>query len=102
MISRAVELYYSITELTFLLRFSDSTIRQWIKAGRFSPPSEMSSGQPDFSNILDVQGDIRVPASGVQWFIQNNPLRRDPGTKARNKAELMRKLKAKGEPNDGE
>lgn len=87
---RVVELYYSITELTFLLRFSDSTIRKWVKEGAFSPPGE--DGLPDFTNILDVGGDLRVPASGVNFFAGNHPLRRDPGTKARNKAELMRKI----------
>lgn len=87
---RIVELYYSISELCFLLRFSDSTIRKRVKDGDFSTPGE--DGLPDRSNILDVQGDLRVPASGVNWFLSQNALRSDPGTKARNKAELARKL----------
>jgi hypothetical protein len=99
MTPRVVELYYSVTELACLLRFSDSTVRKWVKSGAFSPPGP--DGKPDFTNILDVHGDIRVPSSGVFFFTQNNQLRRDFGTKARNKAELMRRLHHKEEAHHG-
>lgn len=88
---RVIELYYSVAELSFLLRFSDVTIRRRIKAGDFSPP-DSATGQPDLSNIKDISGDIRVPASGVNWFLDRHPLRYDAGIKARNTAELRRKM----------
>lgn len=88
---RVVELYYSVSELAFLLRFSDTTIRKRIKAGDFSPPGE--DHKPDFSNVIDIDGDLRVPASGVNWFLDQHPLKYDSGIRARNAAELRRKMK---------
>ncbi len=77
-----VELYYSVRELAFLLRFSETTIRKWIREDQFGPKER----------ILDVAGDIRVPASGVQAFAESHAFVYDHGVKARNKAELRRKL----------
>jgi|GEM_PF-1253740 len=88
---RPVELFYSVSELAILLRFSDATVRRWVKEGRFSPPGE--DGKADLSNCLEIGQDIRVPASGVQFFCAHNPLKYDLGIKARNKGELIRKLK---------
>lgn len=88
---RVVEKYYSVKELCFVLGFCAKTIREWIRAGEFSPPGP--DGVKDLSNILVIGADIRVPASGVLYFtsrhvVKNNSL----GIPARNKGELRRKL----------
>lgn len=87
-----VELFYSVRELSFLLRFSESTIRRRIRDGDFSPPGE--DGAPDLANILDVDGDLRIPASGVIFFQRQHALVWNAGVKARNLGELRRKLRS--------
>lgn len=90
---RVVELYYTVAELAFLLRFSEPTIRQRIRDGKFSPPGE--NGAPDFSNIKDLEGDLRIPASGVNWYLSQHPFKYDLGVKAVNTAELRRRIRKK-------
>ncbi len=76
---RVVEMFYTIAELTFLLRFSDSYIRQRVRDGVFP-------------GALDIDGDLRVPASAVNAWLAQHPVRYDAGIKARNKAELRRRM----------
>lgn len=73
-----------------MLRFSDTFIRKKVKGGEFSPAG--ADGEPDLTNIIDVDGDLRVPASGVNLFLRRYSLRYDAGVKARNAGELRRKL----------
>lgn len=80
-----LELYYSVRELAFLLRFGETTIRRWLKEKQFGP----------LDLVLDVAGDIRVPASGVNEFTKAHPLKYDLGVRARNRGELLRKLNAR-------
>jgi hypothetical protein len=93
MINRVVELYYSVAELSLLLRFSEKKVREWVKEGKFS--SKGDDGAPDFSNIVEIAGELRVPASGVSLFLENHRLVYDMGVKARNRAELKRKLQSR-------
>lgn len=95
--SSVVELYYSISELCCIYRFSDKTVRDWVKSGRFSPPGP--DEKPDLTNILDIGGDLRVPASGCLYFQANHPLKYDLGIRARNAGEMRRKIKQKESPN---
>lgn len=83
-VPRVVELYYKVSELALLLRFSESWVRERIQAG-------------DFGECLDIDGDLRIPASGVNAFLAQKPYQYSPGVKARNRGELMRKL-AKQKP----
>lgn len=85
-----VELHYTVAELAILLRFSVSTIRRYIRDGDFSDRG--ADGAPDFSNITDVNGDLRVPTSGVLLFKKRHPFVYDLGVRARNGEELRRKL----------
>jgi hypothetical protein len=87
---RVCELYYSIADLSTLLRFAEKTLRAKIKAGDFSPPG--ANGEPDLGNILEISGELRVPASGVNHFLDRHRLVYDVGVKARNLGELRRKL----------
>lgn len=56
----AVEHYYTVQQLAFLLQFDRKTILVWVRDGRFG------------SGCLNVDGkDVRVPASGVNEFARN-------------------------------
>lgn len=89
---RIVEKYYAVRELAFLLGFSETYIRIRIKSGEFSP-----SGNP-MENIVEVGSDIRVPASGVVFWLQKHPLKSAAGmgVAARSPGELRRKLTTEG------
>lgn len=89
---KVVELYYTIGDLCVLLRFGPTAIRQKIKAGEFSPPG--ADGKPDLGNILNVGGkDIRVPASGVNFWMDKHRMGAVSPVKARNRGELVRKIR---------
>ena len=55
---RVVEMYYTVAELSCLLRFSEQWVRDRIHAGDFGP------------HALNVRGDLRVPASAVNAFLE--------------------------------
>jgi hypothetical protein len=74
-----VEMYYTVAELSALLRFSPAWVRERIRHGDFG------------GEVLSVAGDLRVPASGVNDFLRRwqwTP----PGVPARGPGELRRKL----------
>ena len=79
MSDRVVEMHYSVAEVALLLRFTPQWVRERAKAGAFG-------------RCFDIDGDIRVPASGVNEFLESHPLGAPPGVKARNEGELRRKL----------
>ena len=88
--SRVVELFYTVGELAFLLRLGESTVSRKWKSGEFSPAGP--DGQPDISNIVDLGGDIRIPASGVNHYLDRHRVRRTSGVAARTVGELRRKV----------
>ncbi len=60
---KAIEKYYTVQQLACLLEFDASTIRAKAAQGQFGP------------GVLNVGGkDIRIPASGVNAWIENNRL----------------------------
>lgn len=77
-----VEAYYKVGHLSALLQFSDSWVRQQIKAGAFG------------DQVLRVDGEFLVPASAVNAFLAAHQFVYSDGIKARNRAELQRKLRA--------
>lgn len=52
--------YYGAPELAWLFGFSEWSIREWGKQGKFGPPSQ----------FLRVGNDVRIPQSGVLFFIE--------------------------------
>jgi hypothetical protein len=88
--SRVPDLWYSVSKVAFMLDFSDTTVRTWLREGRFFPPGP--DGQPDKSTVMQVGNDIRISARGVRHFEESHQYAYDDGIKARNRAELMRKL----------
>jgi len=75
-----LEMYYTINEVATLLRFSDRWVRDRINDGSFG------------DGVRDINGDLRIPASGVNAFLSLHPRQYDLGIKARNLGELRRKL----------
>lgn len=84
--TRVVELYYTVRDLCCLLRYSDTWVKQRIKAGDFG------------DGVLDVSGDYRVPASGVNAFLDRYKFTGaiPVGTAARTQGELLRKMRRNG------
>lgn len=82
--TRVVELYYTVGDLCTLLRYSDTWVKLRIKAGEFGP------------DVLDINGEYRIPASGVNTFLE---LRRfNPTTiKPHKRATFLRRMRRNGE-----
>jgi len=78
--TRAVECYYTVQEVSLLLRFSERWVRERINEGAFG------------AGVRDINGDLRIPASGINAFLDSKPRFYDPGIKARNLGELRRKI----------
>jgi hypothetical protein len=77
-----IEKYYRGKDVALLLDFSDKWVLQRVKAG-------------DFGSCFYVAGDWRIPASGVNAFINRHAVARgvvgEP-VPARTEGELRRKL----------
>lgn len=86
---RVVEAYYTIGDLAVYLRLGERTICRKVQAGEFSPGG-------DLSNIKNLAPDgqrpeLRIPASGVNWYLDNHPYSPVTPIKARSQGELRRK-----------
>jgi hypothetical protein len=90
-ISRVVEKYYSVKELCFLIGFDAKFWRDRAKDGDFTIVDPDHPETP-ICNPLDIAGELRIPATAVNFYLAKHPFRYDAGVKARNKAELQRKL----------
>lgn len=64
-----VERYFKVADLAARLDVSPKVIRGALARGEFSPPSTTTAPDPDCSNIVDLGGDVRVPLSGVLFFL---------------------------------
>jgi hypothetical protein len=89
--SRVVEKYYSLQDLTCLVGFSEKFWRERCQAGDLT----LRDGEQLLAEPLMISGELRVPASAVNAFLSRHPYNYDAGVKARNTAELRRKLKGK-------
>lgn len=94
--SRIAQKYYSVAELAWTYSFGESTIRRWMKEGKFGPPEQ----------FLRVGTDVRVPTSGALFFEEHFKAKCDAGQEAVNKirgrtlGEARRRLRElKGSPN---
>jgi hypothetical protein len=65
----SVERYFKVADLAARLDVSPKVIRAALARGEFSPPSAATAPGPDCSNIIDLGSDVRVPLSGVLFFL---------------------------------
>jgi hypothetical protein len=84
-----VEAYYTPGHAAALLQFNERKIRDMAKAGDFT----VKDGEEVLAEPFECAGEIRIPASGINHYIRTHPLRYDEVIKARNRGELMRKIK---------
>jgi hypothetical protein len=87
-IKRVVEMHYTVQEIATLIRKCDRYVRDRIKRGDFGPDS------------FYIDGDYVVAASAVNAWLEKFRLL-PVGVKARNEAELRRKLAAAQAAADG-
>ena len=86
---RAVEKYYSVTETCLLLSVSSDTVIRRMRAGEFGP---------DCVNLGSAAGpDFRIPASGINAWLERCRVYTEPGIAARSVGELRRKVASKGQ-----
>ena len=91
-IPRVVEKYYSPRELSCLLGFDEKFWRQRAKDGEFTL---FTDGQTEpVCTPLEISGELRIPATAVNAWLQRHPYRYDAGVKARNAVELRRRLQS--------
>lgn len=81
---RAVEKYYSVSELAFLLSFSPAWVRGHLG---------------DFPGTVKIDDDFRIPASGINAWLSRHELMavgealERVGIPARSETELKRKVR---------
>lgn len=90
-IPRVIEKFYSVKELQFLVGFGERFWRERAQAGDFT----IYLGDEIIAQPVEISGELRIPASAVNAYLAKHPYRYDAGVKARNTAELRRKLEAK-------
>lgn len=91
--AHVVEKYYSMNELTLLIGFGEKFWRHRCRNGELT----LTQGDVVISEPVEIAGELFAPASGVNAYLAQHPYRYDAGVRARNKAELQRKLTRKGE-----
>lgn len=94
--SKVVEKFYSAKELSFLIGFNERFWRDLMKGGDLVLVD--GSTQAVIAEPVEIGGVFFCPASCVNAYLVRHPVRYDAGVKARNTAELRRKLASKGEP----
>lgn len=92
---RAVEMYYTTSQVAGFLQFSETWVRDQIKAGEFG---RMIDGDRDSAeSLLDVgvvyiDGEYRIAASAVNAFLESRSFTHTPEIAARNLGEMRRRL----------
>lgn len=89
---KVVEKYYSTQELQLLVGFGEKWWRQRAQAGDLTLRDAAGNlvSQP-----LQLAGELRIPASAVNAYLERCPYVYDAGIAARNQGELRRKLAKK-------
>lgn len=72
--------YYSVSSVAYHLEMSKVWVLRRLKEGAFG------------SGVLDLDGDLRIPVSGLNAFLESHRRVYSEAISARNKAELRRKL----------
>ena len=80
---RAVEKYYSPAEVSLLLSLCTKTVIEKLKAGDF--------GEQVVNLGSELRPDYRIPASGMNAWLERRRVFTEPGIAARSAGELRRK-----------
>lgn len=82
----AVEMFYTINEVSLLLRLHESTVRQRLHRREF--------GDAVVNLGSEERPDFRIPASGINAYLERRRifLERELGVPASSEAELRRKV----------
>lgn len=88
---RVVEKYYSTQDLQLLVGFGDRFWRERAQAGELT----LRDGDAILAEPILLSGELRIPASAINAYLARHPYRYEAGTKARNRAELKRRLEGK-------
>lgn len=78
----AFQVYYSIAEIAARLDYTKKFVTRRVQAGAFGA----------ICDVIQVGKDIRVPQSGIDFFVQSHPYKRDAATLMRNRALMDRRL----------
>lgn len=82
----AVEKYYSVAETSLLLSLHDKTVLKKVKLGEF--------GAGVVNLGTEKRPDYRLPASGLNTYLAQRLVFKEPGILARTVGELRRKAGA--------
>lgn len=82
----AVEKFYSVDETALLLSLCTKTVLHKLKTGEM--------GQEVVNLGSDIRPDYRIPASGINTWLQKRRVFSEPGISARSTGELRRKINA--------
>jgi hypothetical protein len=85
---RVLEKYYTAAELAALIGFNARYWRDRMKA----EPQLVGQAGEIISQCVEISGEYFAPASWANAYCNRTPVQYDPGTKARNRTELARKL----------
>lgn len=88
--NKVVEKHYTVRELSWLLGFNEKWWRERAQSGDLTLRNEDGTV---IAEPLELAGELRIPASSVNGYLAKHAYRYDAGVKARNVAELRRKLK---------
>lgn len=83
--SARTQLWYSIADLASIFGFARSTVRLWWSEGRFGPVGD----------CIKVGDDLRIPQTGVDFFVQQNRVVRTPEQLQAQRLEIARRLSAR-------
>ena len=87
---RAVEKFYSVAEVSLLLSLCTKTVLEKIKA--------RDLGEDVVNLGSELRPDYRVPASGINAWLDSRRIFSEPGIAARSTGELRRKVSAARPP----
>ena len=85
---RVIEKHYSARELSWLIGFEK---RYWCDLMKSEPRLVGAAGEA-IAECREISGEFFAPASWVNAYLARHPVVYDAGIKARNTAELRRKL----------
>lgn len=84
----AVEMHYTVAEVALLLRLHPKTVIRKMKAMEFGQAYNLGTEQ---------RPDWRLPACGINGYLERHRLFSEPGIAARSVGELRRKAARKEE-----
>jgi hypothetical protein len=85
---RGFQMWRNPAQLSGIYPLSESTLRRYIKDGRFGPPE----GEPGEDYVLRVGNEFFVSTIADEFFRRAHVFENSEPIRARNRAELVRRL----------